>query len=133
MAKLEDLYKEHKILERAEAMKKTILIAHTRNDEGELLRLFKKLDKLDGERVNYMTSAENHAGRPPPNGVYEWSPSLEETGRIITYWKLRLSVLQTPQTEPPRLLKMRKELGIRDGGRQDKVYVKEQLSYAWKN
>ena len=79
-----------------------------------------------------MISAEKFAGRPPSNGAYEWSPSLEKTGRAITYWRLRLSLLQTPQNEPLRLRRMEKDLKITDNGRQDKSYVKEQLSLAWK-
>ena len=79
-----------------------------------------------------MTSAENYSGRPPSNGVYEWSPSLEKTGRTITYWKLRLSLLRTPRGVSPKLMRMRRALRIIDRGGQDKRYVKEQLSLAWK-
>ena len=37
-----------------------------------------------------MLAAENYAGRAPPQRVYEWSPTLEKVGRIVTYWKLRV-------------------------------------------
>ena len=35
-----------------------------------------------------MISAEKFAYIPPSNGIYEWSPLLEKTGRTITYWKV---------------------------------------------
>ena len=78
-----------------------------------------------------MTSAENYSGRPPSNGIYEWSPSLEKTGRIITYWKLRLSLLWTPSGVSPKLMRIRRALKITDEGGTDKQYVKEQLSLEW--
>jgi len=107
--KLEELYEGHKILERSEALQGKIIHAHELNDEVKVKRLFVNLDRLDRERVNYVISAEKFAGRPPSNGAYEWSPSLEKTGRTITYWKLRLSLLQTPQDEPSRLRRMEKD------------------------
>ena len=46
------------------------------NTQEENQEAFRILDKLDTERVQYMISAENFAGKPHPNGIYEWSPSL---------------------------------------------------------
>ena len=43
------------------------------------------------ERVDYMQAAENYTLKPPPNRIYELSPSLEKSGRTVTYWKIRLS------------------------------------------
>ena len=71
LEKLEELYEDHTILERAEALQTLNLKAHELKNEGEVMRLFTKLDRLDAERVNYMTSAENYSGRPPSNGIYE--------------------------------------------------------------
>jgi len=53
-------------------------------------KYFKKFENLDNERIWYMRAAEMFAGSPPPNGVYGWSPLLEQTGRAIIYWKFRL-------------------------------------------
>ena len=46
-------------------------------DDAECAILFNKFDKLDREQTGYMLAAERHAGCPPPNGIYEWSPHLE--------------------------------------------------------
>ena len=95
--RLENLYMEHKVLQRAETLSHKIheLLPDIDMNAGAITSLFKKLDILDKERIGYMISAENFAGKPPPNGVYEWSPSLEQAGRKITYWKLRLASIQT--------------------------------------
>ena len=123
LEKMEYRYEAHKILERAEALKGAILKAHESHDEVEVMRLFNKLNRLDRERVNYMVSTENYSGRPPSNGVYEWSSILKKSGRTITYWKLRLSLLGNPKEATSRLIRLKRELQITDEGMEDKIYV----------
>ena len=60
-----------------------------------LNRIFVKMDNLDKERVQYMISAENYAGCLPSNGMYVWSLMLDKSGRTVTYWKIRLSPMQS--------------------------------------
>ena len=84
--KLEELYNAHRILERAHTI--VCRIQETKTQE-ETQELFRTLDKLDAERIKYMISAENFAGKSPPNGIYEWSPSLKKIGSTVTYWKVR--------------------------------------------
>ena len=55
-------------------------------------KYFGKFDELDQERIRHMRAAENFAGLPTTNGIHEWSPLLENTGRAVTYWKLRLNL-----------------------------------------
>ena len=70
-------------------------------DEQEVLStLFTTLDKLDQERVQYMSSAENYAGHPPSNGIYAWSPMLEKSGRTVTYWKIHRSLMYSTMAAP---------------------------------
>ena len=103
--RLETLYKEHRVLERDQTIASKIqeLLLETKTNEEEIGSLFQKLDLMDKERVGYMISAEKFSGKAPPNGVYEWSPSLEKAGRAITYWKLRLASLKTGIDESARL------------------------------
>ena len=49
----------------------------------KLKRRFEELDDIDMEIVEYMTSFENYAARPPPNGIHEWSLILEQTRKVI--------------------------------------------------
>ena len=74
--------------------------------------MFHKLDKLDAERVRLMVAAEKYAGRAPPKGFYAWSPLLEKVGQTITYWKMRLTVIQEGYVNPERLERMQKRLNI---------------------
>ena len=134
ITRLEELYETHKILERtkvlAEAIRKQVQI----NDKGErnkLTQLFKKLDRLDEERVQYMQAAENHAGRPQPNGIYEWSPLLESSGQRVTYWKLILNMRRVDRRDSHRIQRMKLELEIMDTGVNYKLYIKNNLSQAW--
>ena len=64
-------------------------------------KLFHILDTMDTERTDYMRAAENYAGRSPPNGVYEWTPSLEKQGKTVTYWKIRLSNSKANMAQTP--------------------------------
>ena len=129
VGKLEQMYNDHKILERTQAIGQELL-HHIQSFPGEQVKLntiFGKLDRLDKERVQYMISAENHAGRPPPNGIYAWSPTLEKSGRVVTYWKIRLSLLHATSVGNIRLKKLKDELKIVDSGSKDKRFVKGQL------
>jgi hypothetical protein len=112
--RLEELYTEHKVLERAEKIASTIhgLLKEDRNNEGEIAPLFKKLDTIDKERVGYMISAENFAGKPPPNGVYECSPSLEKAARTTTSWKMRLVSQKTGIDDSERLKRLKKAVPL---------------------
>ena len=61
-------------------------LLHFPEDKDKLQKLFHTIDQLDTERIDYTRAAENYARRPPPNGVYEWSPALEkkrENGNIL--------------------------------------------------
>ena len=66
--KLENLCKEHQVLEKAEALQTATLqhLKHLSEDHIGLLRIFYKIDNLHKERVQYMTSVGNHAGPLPP-------------------------------------------------------------------
>ena len=130
IACLEKLYRDHRILERAETIVQNIQQA---GDEAKVRIEFEKLDKLDAERVQYMISAENYAGKPPPNGIYAWSPSLEKTGCTITYWKMRLYGVHGGVTDLDRISRLKVDLQIHDTGVGDKVYIKMQLSKAWQD
>ena len=128
ITRLEALYQSHRILERAEDIVQMIQQA---TDGATVKKAFGKLDKLDAERVHYMISAENFAGKPPPNGIYAWSPSLEKTGRTITYWKMRLYGQKGEAADPDRLDRLKATLHIHDTGSGERVYIKAQLSQAW--
>ena len=80
-----------------------------------------------------MQAAENFAGLPPPNGVYEWSPMLESTGQTVTYWKLRLHLLRSKTYSSDRLLRLQLTLSIEDRWLQELVYVDAQINQAWKD
>ena len=71
------LYKEHHIWDRAVKLAQLTMEAPTAATKD---KYFENFDKLDQERICYMRAAENFAGLPPANGVYEWSPSLEKSG-----------------------------------------------------
>ena len=87
---LEQLYEDHRMLERAQKSAEDIHhhISNYPEDKETLRELFQILNKLDMERVDYMQAAGNYALNPPPNGIYEWSSSLEKSGHTVTYWKL---------------------------------------------
>ena len=93
--------------------------------------VFGKLDKLDAERVNYMISAENYAGRPPSNGTYVWSPSLKKAGCTITYWKLRLYGVHGGVEDLDNISRLQADLRLHDKGCGDKLYIKLKFSKAW--
>ena len=57
-------------------------IQHVENEE-EKQKKIRKFDKLDDERLQYMTAADNYASKPPPNGIYEWSPAREKSGKRV--------------------------------------------------
>ena len=64
--RLKKLYAEHNFLKRAQELT-TKLTQSMHNDE--LTWLFQKIDKMDTERVSYMTAAEKYAGHPQPGGI----------------------------------------------------------------
>ena len=97
------LYQEHHVWTRAEKLATRMIAA---SSESVTDKYFDKFDKLDQERIRYMRSAENFAGLPPPNGVYEWSPLLEKSGRTVTYWKLRLNLVRTQTHTSDRIDKL---------------------------
>jgi len=80
-----------------------------------------------------MWAAENFAGPPPPNGLYEWSPLLEITGQTVIYWKLSLHLLRSKSYISDRLLRLKHTLAIDDRGSQDLKYVDDHLKQAWKD
>lgn len=94
-------------------------------------KYFRKFDNLDKERIWYMRAAENFAGSPPPNGVYEWSPLLEQTVRAITYWKLRLQLFCSNTHTSDRLHRLVRKLSVDDSGLRDIQYVEGKLKCAW--
>ena len=72
-----------------------------------------------------MRSAENFAGLSPPNGVYEWSPLLEKSGRTATYWKLRLNLVRSKTYTSDRIKRLLPYITIEDSGRQEVDYIRE--------
>ena len=78
-----------------------------------------------------MRSAENFSGLPPPNGIYEWSPLLEKTGRTVTYWKLRLNLVRSKAYTSDRLQGLLPFITMEDSGSNEVEYVREQLTKAW--
>ena len=79
-----------------------------------------------------MISAGNFVGKPPPNGIYEWSPSLEKTGRTVKYWKVQLYQKEGGDDHTGMLTRLRHQLAIDDNRREDKEYIKSQLAIACK-
>ena len=102
------------------------------DEKDKLQTLFHTLDTLDTERTDYMGAAENYAGRPPPNGVYEWSPSLENKDKTVTYWKIRLSNSRANVVQSPRALNLKRELRIEDTDSDCNKYILGQLKGTWK-
>ena len=114
---MEILYTGHYILERAHDLVSKLTEDANAEKANEIFHSFDKL-----ERIIYMRVAENHAGRPQPNGIYEWSPQLENSGRRVTYWKLQLNC-RTDTTSP--MAQLKKELKIIDNGIQIKAYIQQ--------
>ena len=79
-----------------------------------------------------MTAAENYAGKPPPNGIYEWSPLLELSGQTVTYRKFRLNLLRSKIHSSNRLMRMQTSLVVEDTGAMEVDYVESSLKTAWK-
>ena len=125
--KLEELYEHHRILGRLNNIECKLNRVKSLIYKEALLR---KLDKLDAERVALMVAAEKRAGRPPSNGKYEWSPSLEKAGRRVTYWKLRLHETRQGHVNPDRVQRLHRELKINKVART-KVEVRKCLNEAW--
>ena len=103
--KLEEIYNDHRIMERAQDLATHIM---TISDTDLQNILFQKFDELDEERVGYMLVAETHAGHLPPNGIYQWSPWLEHASLLVNYWKLQMNLQlldshTTPQMETIKL------------------------------
>ena len=82
LEKLEEVYEGHKVLERTQQLAERIPSTHNKTLPKVL---FNEFDKLDEERGGYMLAAEKAAGRPPPNGIYEWLSVLEQTEQTIAY------------------------------------------------
>ena len=109
ISKLEHLFEEHIILQRAEILASRLL---STKDHVSLQLCMIVLDKLDKERVEYIIAAENFVGRDPPQGIHEWSPTLEKVGGCVTYLKLRLDYFREGGAAPPRLQRIHNELQI---------------------
>ena len=75
-----------------------------------VVKYFKTLDVLDGERLYYKDSAENHAGKSPSDGFYECSARLEQTGIMTTYWSLCLTLTRHDLQSSDRVESMRCKL-----------------------
>ena len=75
-----------------------------------------------------MISADNFSGITPPNGIYEWSPLLEKAGWSITYWKLRLSLLQVGNPNSAWLEQFQTGLDVEDIRTTEKVYLCKKYS-----
>jgi len=109
-------------------------MAHSQLQQNILKKnTFLKFDKLDQERIRYIRATESFAGSPPPNGVYAWSPLLEQTGQVVTYWKLTLHLHRSKTYISDRLTRLQLALSIEDSGIQDLEYVEEQVKKAWRN
>lgn len=74
-----------------------------------------------------MRAAENFAGLPPPNDAYEWFSSLEVAGKMVTYWKLRLNIIQSNIYASEQLERSQLSITIYNSGLQDLEYVTLQL------
>ena len=79
-----------------------------------------------------MLAAENYAGRAPPQGIYEWSPTLEKVGRIETCWKLRVEHCREGGVVSGKLIRMHKDRDIGIQGSLDEVQAAQHLSRVWK-
>ena len=66
------------------------------------------------------------------SGRFEWSPTLENAGRLVTYWKMRLFALRGGDVTVERLEKLRIQQSIRDSGSKSKKYIQTKLNMAWK-
>ena len=64
ITKLEQLFNDHRLLPRTEALASRLLSI---KDPVTLQLCMKKFDKLDKERTAYMLAAEKFSGRPPPS------------------------------------------------------------------
>ena len=72
-----------------------------------------------------MILAGNFAGKSPPNGIYEWSPSLAKAGGTVSYWKKRKAMAAAGRGgNRGGLILETIVLGIRDEGNNDMVYIK---------
>ena len=103
LRRLEELYVHHKVLEKAQLIQDKL---KQRPNARWKEKLFEQLDRLDKLRTNLMIAAEKTAGSPTNSGIYDWSPSLEKAGRIITYWKLRLHTSRQGYVNPQRIARL---------------------------
>lgn len=62
--------------------------------------------------------------------IYEWSPLLETSGSVVTYWKLSLHLYRSQHTSA-RLEPLQVRFLIEDSGVQELEYVESQLMGAW--
>ena len=67
-----------------------------------------------------MTLAGHYAGRPQQNGIYEWSPTLEYHGRLVTYWKLRMHLRKINIFTSDCMNHLKLELTPDDNGSKEK-------------
>ena len=132
--RLKSLFEEHRILERSQKSAEDITynLTHFPTEKEKLQTLFNTLDNIDAERIDYMEAAEKYAGRPPPNGIYEWSPSLEKSGRTVTYWKLRPSNSKANIPKSPRVRYLKTELNIEDTESDSQTYIQCKMEGARK-
>ena len=129
ITKLEQIYEDNNFLRRVQDLATLIRAA---DNQETIITLFTRFDTLDMERVRYMTVAENFAGRPQPTGIYEWSPGLEHSGQLVTYWKLRMNLRRQPNHPPQRLLHLQSTLNPNNTGGNHTRYIRGSLSEAWK-
>ena len=79
-----------------------------------------------------MVAAYNYAGRAPPQGIHEWSLTLEKVGRIVTYWKLRVEHYREGGAVSVKLIRMHKDLDLGVYGDLDEEHTTQHLARAWK-
>ncbi len=86
---LRHLYEYHKILPRARQLEKKLLTTTTPSARVQLQAQFNLLDK---ERVRYMTCAEKKC-KQVKQRQYTWSPALAKVGNVVSYWKIRKTMV----------------------------------------
>ena len=91
IAKLEQLFEEHHLLPRAEALASRILSI---KDPVVLQSCMETFDNLDKERTAYMIAAEKFAGRPPPSRDLRMVPVIGEGGQDCHLLEIAVGTLQ---------------------------------------
>ena len=118
---------EHNILHRSRAVEQQL---QGQGSESGIKTYMTKLDRMDLESKIYLLAATRKADKPLPSGIYEWSPRLKKVGRMVTYWKLRLKLLQFQEDLSEYLEALKRDTQVVDSGSKKKEYVKVQLKKA---